>query len=116
MAYDASQSKLVIFGGAGQGDTWRTDQLAAITVEATGPTGTVVSWNDPAAADIVDGNVRVVCNPVSGSTFSLGITTVQCTATDAHGNTGRASFTVTVQDTTPPVISGVPSDITTTAT
>src|SRR2546425_6569867 len=116
MAYDASQSKLVIFGGAGQGDTWRSDQLAAITVEATDPSGTVVSWNDPAAADIVDGNVPVVCNPASGRRFPLGITTVQCTATDAHGNTGRASFSVTVEDTTPPVISGVPSDITATAT
>ena len=36
------------------------------------------------------------CNPTSGAFFSSGTTTVNCTATDADGNTGTASFTVTV--------------------
>jgi hypothetical protein len=31
----------------------------------------------------------------SGSTFHIGATTVTCTATDTHGNTGSSSFTVT---------------------
>jgi len=44
------------------------------------------------------------CSPSSGSTFPLGATTVNCSATDASGNTGNASFTVTVQDTTPPTL------------
>src|SRR5262249_31276993 len=35
--------------------------------------------------------------PASGSTFPLGTTTVNCTATDAAGNTATCSFTVTVQ-------------------
>jgi hypothetical protein len=56
------------------------------------------------ATDIVDGSVAVHCDPASGSTFPIGTTTVQCTATDAHNNTADGSFTVTVGDTTPPVI------------
>jgi hypothetical protein len=49
----------------------------------------------------------VTCDHASGSTFPLGTTIVQCTATDTHNNTGHASFTVTVRDTTPPVIASV---------
>jgi len=56
------------------------------------------------ATDLVDGSVAVTCSPASGSTFPLGTTTVQCTATDAHNNTAHGSFTVKVQDTTPPTI------------
>src|SRR5207247_1230749 len=37
----------------------------------------------------------------------LGNTTVQCTATDAHSNTGTASFHVIVGDTTAPTIVSV---------
>ena len=44
-----------------------------------------------------------------------GTTTVTCTATDAHGNTGSASFTVTVADTTAPVVT-VPANATVEAT
>jgi hypothetical protein len=54
----------------------------------------------------------VICNPPSGSTFPIGTTTVPCSATDASGNTATGSFTVTVRDTTPPTITGVPADIT----
>jgi hypothetical protein len=36
------------------------------------------------------------CAPASGSTFPVGTTTVTCTATDGHENTGTASFHVTV--------------------
>ena len=44
-------------------------------------------------------NVGVVtqsCNPSSGSTFPIGISTVICTATDKAGNLSKASFTITV--------------------
>ena len=87
---------------------------APITEEATGPNGAVVTFT-ATAFDIVDGNITPTCNPASGSTFALGTTTVTCTATDAHNNTGSASFTVTVQDTTPPVVT-VPPDMTAEAT
>ncbi|HXY86324.1 MAG TPA: HYR domain-containing protein, partial [Gaiellaceae bacterium] len=69
------------------------------------------------ASDNVDGPITPTCKPASGSNFVIGTTTVTCTATDAHGNVGQASFTVTITlvDTTPPVIT-VPSDITVEAT
>jgi hypothetical protein len=46
----------------------------------------------------------VVSSPPSGSVFALGTTTVHSTATDAAGNQSTCSFTVTVKDVTPPVI------------
>src|SRR5439155_705636 len=79
-----------------------------ITAEATGAAGAAVTFT-ACASDIVDGPVAASCSPASGSTFALGTTTVNCSATDAHANTGSASFTVTVRDTTPPTIS-VPAD------
>lgn len=77
-----------------------------MTVEAAGPSGAVVTFS--AIADDVDPvNPVVSCLPVSGSTFALGTTTVSCSATDTAGNTANGSFNVTVQDTTPPIITFV---------
>jgi Ca2+-binding RTX toxin-like protein len=42
----------------------------------------------------------------------MGVTTVSCTAPDNSDNTATEEFDVTVQDTTAPVISSVPADIT----
>jgi hypothetical protein len=84
------------------------------TVEATSASGATVNYT-ATASDLVDGNVTVNCSPASGSTFALGTTLVQCTATDAHSNVGRGSFNVTVQDTTPPDLT-VPADKTVEAT
>jgi hypothetical protein len=81
-----------------------------IVTEATGPGGAAVSYTPPAAHDTVSGEVSVACSPASGSTFALGSTTVTCTATDGASNTGTASFSVTVRDTVPPVIT-VPPDV-----
>jgi hypothetical protein len=75
-----------------------------ITAEATSSAGAAVTYSGVSAADMVDGAVAAKCLPASGSTFPLGTTTVTCTATDAHGNTGSASFTVTVRDTAPPAV------------
>jgi hypothetical protein len=41
--------------------------------------------------------------------FPLGANLVTCSATDTHGNTGSNSFTITVEDTTPPEVT-VPAD------
>lgn len=87
-----------------------TDQQA----EATGPDGAAVTYS-ATATDIVDGNVAVSCDRETGSTFPVGTTTVKCTATDAHANVGRASFTVTVSDTTAPALN-LPSNQTIEAT
>ena len=76
-----------------------------ITKEATGPSGAVVGYTGQCtASDLVDGPVPVGCLPVSESVFAIGTTSVTCTATDAHTNTGQGSFDIQVVDTTPPVI------------
>ena len=89
---------------------------ADITEEATGPAGAQVSWQAPTATDVNPAHPIVSCSPASGSTFALGTTTVNCSATDAANNTANGSFTVKVQDTTSPSITNVPSDITAEAT
>jgi hypothetical protein len=85
-----------------------------ITVAASGPSGTAVTYT-ATANDAHDGPVTASCSPGSGSTFPVGTTTVNCSAKDAAGNTATGSFTVTVQDTSPPTLS-LPSPITVTAT
>ena len=78
-------------------------------VEATGSTGAVANWTGVSAVDNIDGSLSAACSPASGTTFPFGATTVTCSATDAHSNTGSATFTITVQDTTAPQFSGVPA-------
>ena len=73
------------------------------TVEATGPNGAAVEFS-ASATDLVDGSLPVTCAPSSKSIFALGDTTVSCSATDAHRNTGTATATVTVRDTTGPAL------------
>lgn len=81
--------------------------LAPVTEEATGPDGATVTYAVGLAADLVDGDVGITCAPSSGTTFALGGTTVNCTATDSHGNEGTGHFTVTVRDTTAPVFNDI---------
>jgi hypothetical protein len=87
---------------------------ANITKEATGPAGATASFS-ASASDAVDGSVATTCEPDSGSAFALGTTRVICSATDAAGNTETKSFTVTVRDTTAPVVK-VPANVTAEAT
>jgi hypothetical protein len=79
-----------------------------MTVNASGHSGAIVDFA-ASANDQVDGPLSVICLPASGSLFSIGETTVNCSATDAHGNSASGSFTVTVKlvDTTPPTITFV---------
>ena len=84
-------------------------------VEATGPTGALVTYAvsaqdgaDPLPPDAIN------CTPPSGSTFKLGPTTVTCTATNTLGAAAKASFTVTVRDTSAPRLT-VPAPLTLTA-
>ena len=83
---------------------------ADLTAEATGPAGAPVSF-DPTATDTEDGTAPVACTPASGTTFALGTTAVDCTATDSGGLTATGSFTVTVKDTTAPTVT-VPANLT----
>jgi len=65
-------------------------------------TSAVVSYDLPTSTDNKDGAVEVNCAPLSGSTFVLGSTTVNCSAGDAAGNTAQSSFVVGVTQDTPP--------------
>lgn len=69
---------------------------APVTADATSKNGAAVQLTAPTASDIVDGAVAASFDRRSGDVFALGTTTVTCTATDAAGNEGTATFTVTV--------------------
>ena len=78
---------------------------ANIILVAAGPLGATVNYV-ATALDQVDGAVPVNCVPASGSTFAIGTTTVNCSASDSHENINSGSFTITVQPrgtTTPPI-------------
>ncbi|RIJ70545.1 HYR domain-containing protein, partial [Nakamurella silvestris] len=87
---------------------------ATITVQATGAAGATATYT-ATSTDIVDGSVTVSCDKASGATFANGTTTVNCSATDAHGNQATGTFQVKVVDTSGPVLS-LPANITKEAT
>jgi hypothetical protein len=65
---------------------------ADITVVTNDPAGQPVTFTATAAD--ADGTPLVpVCAPASGSVFTVGATTVTCTATDTHGATASGTFT-----------------------
>jgi hypothetical protein len=97
------------------GNTSAASDTLSLVVDLTPPAITLTgadvtvahsgSYTDPGvtAQDTVDGSVTVnVSHAVDPS--SIGTYTVSYSATDAAGNTGTASRTVTVTDQTPPVI------------
>jgi VCBS repeat protein/HYR domain-containing protein len=82
-----------------------------MVIDTTSPGGVPVSYS-ASVSDDRDHFPSVVCVPPSGSTFLVGLTTVNCSGLDHAGNTSTASFTVRVNllDTTAPVIT-TPGDI-----
>jgi hypothetical protein len=85
----------------------------SMTVSAqSGQSSAVVSYAPPKVSD--NRSISSVnCSPASGTAFSVGVTTVTCTASDAAGNLGRCTFTITVTgtgDTQAPIIT-CPSNI-----
>ena len=87
-----------------------------LTVEATSASGATVNYTNPTATDLVDGNVDVDCTPTNDSLFSIGTTPVICSATDSLENQNTLEFTVTVEDTTAPIINVIGGISTTTIT
>ncbi len=74
------------------------DLPSVVAADAKSPMGAPVEYaGSVSATDETDGSVPVSCTPPSGSTFPIGDTAVQCTATDAAGNTSSGSFTVHVK-------------------
>ncbi|TDN88441.1 HYR domain-containing protein [Microbacterium sp. BK668] len=84
-------------------------QVSDIALEATGPV-TTAAWTAPSAWDAVDGSLATTCTPPSGSAFSVGSTQIVCVVADAHGNTGSASFSVTIDDSIAPALL-VPTEV-----
>jgi len=62
---------------------------------ASSSRGTVVNFA-PRAIDDHSPAVTIKCEPESGSSFPLGVTSVICEATDDCGNSSRCEFTVEV--------------------
>jgi len=85
-----------------------------ISVEATSPYGTVVEFT-ATATDVEDGDLTPSCRPESGSTFGMGETRAYCYVVDSFGMSTLHEFTVTVVDTTAPVLN-VPNHLTVDAT
>ena len=77
---------------------------ANVVAEAIGPEGAVVYYGAAIAIDAVDGAVPVTCAPASGSVFPLGDSSVACVTSDASGNAAAAELTITVRDTTAPIL------------
>jgi hypothetical protein len=75
-----------------------TNTPSNMTVDATSPSGAVVSYTPPTVVDADSPLPAVSCTPASGSTFAIGTTTVNCSVSDSDDTNSpvSASFTVTV--------------------
>ncbi len=81
---------------SGSFEVYVTDTGAPVVhVPADIASNTQVVTFTATATDAIDGNIAVTCSPASGDTFPPGVTTVICSATDAHANSAFASFHVT---------------------
>ena len=87
-----------------------------IIAEATSTAGASVTYTPPTATDNIDGTDAVSCTPAPDTLFTMGSTTVTCSAADAAGNATSTTFMVGVYDTTAPALSGTPADTTVEAT
>jgi len=104
---------LALTGAAGTSSAAPTREPALtvpadITVEAETATGTGVSFN-VSAVGRENQSLPVTCSPASGSRFSLGQTTVTCTAQDRPDEIVTKTFRVTVVDRTAPRLVVPPS-------
>lgn len=82
-----------------------------IQTNDAGSCGAKVRWPAVIATD----NCRVasfLTNHQSGETFPIGVTMVSFTATDIHGNTSSASFTITITDNEAPRVITKPVTVT----
>lgn len=78
-----------------------------IVSEATDPALNIIQIGSATAFDIID--IESITNDAPDA-FALGLTTITWTATDTSGNSVSTTQTVTIQDTTSPLVSA-PADI-----
>ncbi|MCB0609481.1 MAG: HYR domain-containing protein, partial [Lewinella sp.] len=91
--------------------------LATLTTDCSA----LGSWTPPTASDncsvqsltfTLSPNVSVISVPgLVFGVFPGGVTTVTYTATDLSGNSAQCSFTITVNDETPPILTGCPGNV-----
>ena len=80
-------------------------QISNKSVNINSGCGAVVTWAEPTYNDNCTLTTSgQILGPPSGSTFPVGITTIRYKATDGAGHVTQMSFTVTVADQTPPVL------------
>jgi hypothetical protein len=79
---------------------------AGVLAEAEDSKGARVSFQVTAASPN-DPSPSIKCDPASGSFFTLGATTVTCTATDRAGASASGRFDVTVADSIGPIVSNI---------
>jgi len=74
--------------------------------------GWTADWSGVSATDPEDNpDPTPTCLPPAGTVLAVGLTTtVTCSVTDLAGAPATGSFDITVVDTTPPTLAGVPSD------
>jgi streptogramin lyase len=69
----------------------------SVTADATGPDGAPISYETTATdPDNLPTELNISCTPPSGGVFSIGTTTVHCTAHDPAGNSANGAFEVVV--------------------
>ncbi len=83
----------------------------SITVDADESCLGIATWSQPTATDNCGFSVSQTEGSDSGEYFALGTTTVTYLATDDSGLTAECSFTVTVQDVTPPTVACQPGEV-----
>ncbi|XP_033115250.1 hyalin-like [Anneissia japonica] len=69
-----------------------------------GQSTSLAAWHEPTVIDNVDVSLSATCSRANGSSFSVGFTTVKCSAEDTAGNTGSCSFNVEVIDIEIPTV------------
>ncbi|MEA2490433.1 MAG: hypothetical protein QOH21_2225, partial [Acidobacteriota bacterium] len=75
-----------------------------VRVEANSRDGALVNYN-VSVSGTADPAPVIKCDTPSGSSFRLGVTNVQCSASDRFGADAKGQFDVVVSDTTAPQLS-----------
>ncbi len=112
-AWNDYQDLATFYGGIGQFGVVEVVPTAGQPPELVCPADVTVQTDSDDCSVVVSytvhgtaqcGEVSVSCLPPPGTAFLVGSTTVECTALDTWGNSSSCSFTVTVNDATPPTV------------
>ena len=105
-AFRASDHDPIVVGINLSGPPVITCPASFIVDNDAGFCAAIVNFPDAVASD-PDGDLVSVIQTAglaSGSTFPVGISTIEYTATDAAGNITTCTFTITVEDNEPPAV------------